>query len=719
MDAGLSVAEIQVDQDDFYLDLDADPGVEDFDFKLDSAYDNEEDPTTETAEDQVNMTSGLEITYEEEEFSAQPARSEHAETDEPNQETGEDVGMEYQDEIGYEDEEVQETAEAETGEAASLHVDPSVGLAEEYSEPQDTLGDDTLIPEADSDGADDQDLESEEHNSDAMFHGDTDVLEEDMSDGDGDAGLSFESTDAEGAHQQSLPDDGHSSASELENTEVGASDLAADTPNVTVHYDEGRYTLFGSPTDDPDSYFLSDIKELDSPLTQFLSSLRDVIAEDLSAEDGLIVRASGLDFEFGERSSDRFLRRTVREVLDCLTVLTTKRALATGLDLELIVQRDCEAHFLELLEDAKAVHGTSDHMELSEHTGDLHDQLDQPGYLEEAETDGGDFVVSTSHSAGESGIEDENQLEHQVESRSSSGPAQGGASLQVEASESAELAQVEQTGEESYGQESYEQGFGDVNFGENDETADAEVEFADGGVDISGELDEALTAGQISEDLQLSVDLPQPDVPQDVDQLGDEVEEGSHNDDGTTVSTDIAVSAVPGTTSLGNTPGFFCINPHDSTDTLPIPSRFFPGGDDNEYIIDIMDDGSDVELEAVTPQSGTKRKLEPCSPRPSPKRARLDVNQTESPGPQTGPAPSVTNVPEGMAERDRDSGTDDASVSSKSSRRSFTLVTDQSLAPETISCSPTPCNREKPGRVPPHFQGAVLETDKPRESDGY
>src|SRR5690606_28276895 len=77
-------------------------------------------------------------------------------------------------------------------------------------------------------------------------------------------------------------------------------------PNIEVIYNDEYYSLFGTEDEDPNTYFLSDPDVLGDSLSQFLASLRDVDSEDIAPTDELVIRLDALDFEFGERSSDKF-----------------------------------------------------------------------------------------------------------------------------------------------------------------------------------------------------------------------------------------------------------------------------------------------------------------------------------------------------------------------------------------------------------------------------
>lgn len=126
-------------------------------------------------------------------------------------------------------------------------------------------------------------------------------------------------------------------------------------PDVEVLYNQTCYSLFGNSDDDPESYFLSEVSELDRPLSQFLSALRTVISDEMAPADELVVRFDPLDFEFGERSNEKFLSRTFREILGCHSTLGQVPGVPSEPVIHLIVRRDSEEHFLEILAEAEQV----------------------------------------------------------------------------------------------------------------------------------------------------------------------------------------------------------------------------------------------------------------------------------------------------------------------------------------------------------------------------
>ena len=76
-----------------------------------------------------------------------------------------------------------------------------------------------------------------------------------------------------------------------------------DRYGVYISYGQTDYRLFASSgDDDPNQYFLTDKSALDVPLSRFLTSLREVISEEISPLDDLVLEIDGLGLEFSEVS---------------------------------------------------------------------------------------------------------------------------------------------------------------------------------------------------------------------------------------------------------------------------------------------------------------------------------------------------------------------------------------------------------------------------------
>lgn len=90
--------------------------------------------------------------------------------------------------------------------------------------------------------------------------------------------------------------------------EAASADNPVTTPDVVVIYQSVEYSLFSKSEDDnPDSFFLSDLKVLESSLGVFFEEIRNVIHGDLADEDELCLSVEDLGLDIEE----------VRLPLDC------------------------------------------------------------------------------------------------------------------------------------------------------------------------------------------------------------------------------------------------------------------------------------------------------------------------------------------------------------------------------------------------------------------
>ncbi|KAK4252108.1 hypothetical protein C7999DRAFT_27350 [Corynascus novoguineensis] len=388
-DAGLSVESGPPDQLDqgFQLDLKGTAELEDFDaegfdFGLDGSHEEFEhdlvegnpDDAGEQAEesfvgevpDDAAAEPELDLTVSE----VQPASPGGEQTQ--NTENAEDVtedNSDYQDEIGYEDDDHP---------ATDVNADLSIT---EGGEAKNQLP--GTPPKEDLEAtlqADDSHLEvsTQEHG----VSGDQDTQPEEHAESS-QQGLLGDINDAEASEHQEGSD--LAVADELTpgqpNTDRHNVDLEeeleslvqsiSEIPDIEVLYNQECYSLFGTADDDPDSYFLSDVKDLDRPLSQFLSALRAVISDEISSTDELLVRFDPLDLEFGERSNSKFLNRSFREILDCHSTLRRVPGVTKDPVILLTVRRDSEEHFLEILADAERVKDSPSNAEDSEMSEDL------------------------------------------------------------------------------------------------------------------------------------------------------------------------------------------------------------------------------------------------------------------------------------------------------------------------------------------------------------
>lgn len=93
-------------------------------------------------------------------------------------------------------------------------------------------------------------------------------------------------------------------SNELELTSSDHINALSLSRKVVVAYQSTDYALFSaSESDDPDSYFLSDLTFTEKPLVDLFAAIRNVIHEDLSADDELCVSVEDLGLEFNETSA--------------------------------------------------------------------------------------------------------------------------------------------------------------------------------------------------------------------------------------------------------------------------------------------------------------------------------------------------------------------------------------------------------------------------------
>ncbi|ETS76019.1 hypothetical protein PFICI_12963 [Pestalotiopsis fici W106-1] len=77
---------------------------------------------------------------------------------------------------------------------------------------------------------------------------------------------------------------------------------------MVVRYGETDYRLFANETDDdPSEYFFKDLSALELSLGDFLSEIRNVISEEVSPLDELVLHVDGLGLEFGETMASQIL----------------------------------------------------------------------------------------------------------------------------------------------------------------------------------------------------------------------------------------------------------------------------------------------------------------------------------------------------------------------------------------------------------------------------
>jgi hypothetical protein len=360
------------------FDPNTDHEADGFDFGLDVSYDQvEQDVGGSDIGNGDHVNLDVEIGFEDEEGQAGKAGHEqkfHATevAQIPGQDTEVDVeaGGEYEDEIGYEDDDPNATdirIDLETLEPSGTDNGQETALADDGQEPNqlaENAQPETFI----------QVKDAVSHHTEPEDYGEGLNPQDDSGDVDEEnQAISDSGHDAidEAAHEEYVADQHDEPHSAMSDMDKAVQDLAhslAGIPNVAVVYNEETYSLFGAPDDDPDTYFLDDITQLDSPLSEFLSCLRHVVAHEMSPADELVIRIDPLGLEFGERSSEKFLTRSFREILDCHSALEKQDPVV-----QLLVRRDSEEHFLELLSVAGLIDESdySEDIEASEMHGEL------------------------------------------------------------------------------------------------------------------------------------------------------------------------------------------------------------------------------------------------------------------------------------------------------------------------------------------------------------
>ena len=335
-----------------------------------------------------------------------------------------EAGVEYQDEIGYEDDDlvnigtnadlsITEIGEAEDGLLTALSEDH-----QDLESAQPVGGGLTELLTHDKDESWDEDINFEEH-SEPVNHQD-----ESSSAGEEEAAEHLEDNDITVADfhdesaQEQLAADHHDE--DLDKALDDLSHSLSDAPDIEVLYNEECYSLFGTSDDDPESYFLSDVQELDRPLSHFLSALRAVISDDLAPTDVVVIRFEPFDLEFGQQSDATFLNHTLREILDCHTTLSRAPGISADPVIHLMVRRDNEEHFLELLARAELVKDSpydTEDSEMSENPDEESgaDGLDD-GQMQDEPYEGGEsdeFVEKAGHASTAHG-EDANEPEPEI-----------------------------------------------------------------------------------------------------------------------------------------------------------------------------------------------------------------------------------------------------------------------------------------------------------------
>lgn len=647
MDAPALFAEVLAETDDYLLDLDADPGVDDFDFKLDGVYDTGVvDALLETggepdgdAHDDLEIGGNDEEAHEEtrEETHAVIAQEEYAEANEEAQDGGAGASIEYQDEIGYEDD------ESALPDASNIATeDASVPHPGQSADSQDFHGQQGVSEPQEEEYDDEQEVGDENKAPDALDgplqHEDTAGQDED--DGfqhNDDGGPGAVDSAQESTHQSEL-DHGRTPASspdDFENADSDVSDSSTMDLDIVVHYNQGQYALVGEPTADPDTYFFSDEKVLTWPLSHFLASIRTVISDEVSAGDELCIRVESLDFEFGEKSSKKFLDRSFFDIIKCFVGLAGNSRLtskdSSTLNLALMVRRDCENHFCELLAEAGLAHDEGDEDVGEASSGDeAHHESpadeDHEGYDLEPETAGatdGGVTAEGEDDVERNGDGVEMYFEEAFEDMDDTmgDPFE----LEMGLPEPTEQPGAEAGDEhnvEEHNDEDQQDGHVGVDATGLEERAAAN-EPGDDDVDFSADLGGELGAEPTIEESDLAVDAP------------DQTEEGVNNDwyEETGAGEDVGVEEVnttnlaggatteQGSTQNGNTPSFL----HHTT--LEHSTHQNPQSSWRESDEDLIDYTDDDEPVISATHSAGKRKPPPSAQDVSPKRRKLDTSR--------------------------------------------------------------------------------------------
>jgi len=625
MDPLLSVADPQGDSEDYFLDLDAgaDAAVEDFDFRLDGAYEAEDTSAEAVDGAAANTSTAYEIGYDEDEAVVESPEVDSTTTGEVAH-VSEEIGMEYQDEIGYEDEEPDVNGaitDAGMGMSSTSGIEQSEDICEE---PQ-GFDDQEQVLEAEPATELDRDPAFGEPGEDLLLHDGLDGPDDaEVVASNAAADRSADTTDGGSTHHSYL-DHEQTPASGLEDlqeipADISSVSVASVMPEVTVHYNQGRYSLLGAPSDDPDSYFLSDPKELDGSLSQFLASIRAVISDEIAPEDELVVRIEALDLEFGEKSNQKFLNRSFYDIFRCFSALSLELPKnSQELELDLLMRRDCEMRFIELLQEAGLADEQLDH---SAGFGDMDEDALLPDedsvddYSEGFEIGGDTAAALGDGDLSQTAEQDQKRVAPEApELRDDIIGETLDLRTNLSGADSAGLTQPEPSGEGIFEEE-----YQEVHYEQSNETENAED------VDVAGETGDEFTANGIFDEQELAIDIAaQPVLGQGNGEWG---EISNHPEVGTgegLAAGDIGTAAALEPTMHGNNPAFFfptSSKPPSHLD-LPVPGSSILDAPDE----DLIDYSDDEELPQPSIQECGKRKSASPPQPTSSKRRKLDVEQ--------------------------------------------------------------------------------------------
>ncbi|KAK1769108.1 hypothetical protein QBC33DRAFT_342519 [Phialemonium atrogriseum] len=180
-------------------------------------------------------------------------------------------------------------------------------------------------------------------------------------------------------------------------------------PDIPILYNNTSYELCAKEdNDNPDTYFFAGDLELDYPLSDFLSCLREVISNEVSPKDEIIVRVDQLGLEFGEvrrtnsihsgpsdiwqHSNENFLHTTTfRDILWLYERLQGNDGVTeySAPVVELLTRPDCTQRYSKLLDAADQGIGLAelldylDQSQLSNATSPAKDDADYGDHYEE------------------------------------------------------------------------------------------------------------------------------------------------------------------------------------------------------------------------------------------------------------------------------------------------------------------------------------------------
>ncbi|KAI2623997.1 hypothetical protein GGS26DRAFT_593517 [Hypomontagnella submonticulosa] len=248
-----------------------------------------------------------------------------------------------------------------------------------------------------------------------------------------------------------------------------------------ITYGQMDYRLFAkSDHDDPNQYFLSDMSALELPLGQFLSSLREVIEDEVNPLDELVMHVDGLGLEFSQSSGgdmlEEFTFGDILSLYDRLVKNDGEGSSSPDLYTYLTVRPNCRQRLMALLDSAKSGRGLSEMAVYRDRTPapgqQAEDSASEESYVP-PQLEGGeeDYEYDeTEHAEGDVNEHDEDDVEDHVGSYSPS----------VHTSAVTETKTDEPTNEAEKSGDHVEK----------DTTANADGDTADGLIDYSDDEDE-------------------------------------------------------------------------------------------------------------------------------------------------------------------------------------------------------------------------------------